>query len=161
MKPSYFDMLGFDVSDMLFSAPIQRVVLSPYTRINEPLIKSKQDFSGKVVAVDIAAGSLDFFHSTFLPEDVEVIMASSTEQAFSLLSQNRVDAALAFGFDLHLLFKRKPEAHMPLERGYYIGDNQDVITCWGSALSRAFLTHVDAKLEVLRVSGSLQAIIGH
>ena len=153
--------MGINLPEVIFSTPLQKISIYPYTLPQSSIIEGKQDLAGKVIALDIAAGSLKFFKSVFIPNSSKVILANSTIQALSLLKQGRVDVAIATDFDVALLFGKDPNVRMDIQRGYNIAVSQDVITCWRNASTEKFLSHVNIKLDTLGKSGRLNEILAN
>lgn len=151
---------GIDINDVIFSTAIKHINVRVYTMPSVPIVNSSDQLAGKVVALDIAAGGLDVFKEMFLPDDSIVISTNSVEQAFALLAQGRVDAVIAFDFDVDMLKKQLPGisevVHAP---GYAIAANDDLLSCWRTPETEALIEYVNIKLAGIREDGRLQALI--
>ena len=158
--PRLHEARGMDTKDIITSTPVKHISMMAYTRPEDSVITNEADLEGKIIALDAAAGSLDFLQPMFLPDMSYAIETSTPAQAFALLKQGRVDVAIAFDFDVSLLVKKDPSiANFKSSASYIIVNNEDVMVCKRSEAVELFIKHVDAKLEALRASGRLQKII--
>lgn len=159
-KLDYYESLGMPRDQVLTSDGINHIKLHVYTRPEDPIISSKEAMAAKTYAVDVTAGSSDYFKKKILPEADQIFYAQTIEQAFEMLRQKRVQAVLAFDIDRTELLKRVPEAaqyrHDP---SFTVLETVDAFACWRSKATEVFIKHVNETVASLESTGRLQAIL--
>lgn len=157
---SFYLERGIGRDQLLLSDGVHVVRMRAYTLPGTPVISKASELAGKQVAVDIATGGKDFVKQEFLPPDTRVISANSMDQALALLSQRRVDAVIAFDFDMSLYLNQqdRPTA-LGYDRAFILAQNNDVIACKRSPATEAFIRHVNSQLALLSSSGRLADLL--
>ena len=142
-------------NEIIFSAPINRINLHAYTRLDEPTVKSMSDLEGKVIAG--ARSHLKKLTSLAKVSSNRIVIGTADHiKAFDLLDRGRVDVVIAYEFDHVSSETTHNFTKHNFDQDFIIKTTNEVVACWTSVETTSFIGTLNDKIKDLRQNKKLE-----
>ncbi len=158
--PEYYHYRNLPFDEVLISASLKTIRLRLYTLPGAETISDIEDLRGKAVAYASGVSSLEEFSRVFASRDIETLRVEKNLQAFQMLEFGRVAAVAAYGLDIKELSRHLPDvAKYQHDPDFFASESEDVMACWRSPKTEAFVKHFNQKVALLKETGELHEIL--
>lgn len=149
-SPEYLQSKGVDATNVIFSDPIRSLALHAYFKPGTSKVSVEDLASGLVTAGETATVDTIEYASD-LKVAFKPLGTASLQAAIDLLEVGRVQAVLAFSYDIAKFRLENPNVALHGGEQTPIAVIQEVVSCWKNKKTVPLIEHVNRQIKGLKL----------
>lgn len=151
----YPEAIGLTANQFISSLPVATSYLRIFARRGDPMPATLDGMRGRRLAVEVATmDTMEDFGIRL--EGLQVVLVPSAPKGFQLLRMGRFDYTVGYEQDMAAHFGRG--FYRSFQKGPVIKKFDDVVNCWRSPRTEAFIKHLNSRITRLEAAGFFRAL---